>query len=304
MDTIAVCVCTFQREALLEACLSSVAAMALPASTAVHVVVIDNDAQATSRDFVESLRGRFPLPLHYECEPRRGIPCARNRAIEVAHALKADYFVFIDDDERVEPNWLVSLADYCREKGGQAVIHGAVEPMLPEGTPAHIQAVYQKKNRTTGERLSTCATNNVMVPVRVTQELNLRFDERNPLAGGTDTIFFTQAAKQGIEIYECREALVRETIPASRATLGWLSKRKYRAGITEAWRKRQGGRSGFSIVLSALLQCLVEGIKAGVTGLCGLKHLRNRFWLKACRSAGVIAGMLGAKVDSYRKIDS
>ena len=29
MDTIAVCVCTFQREALLEACLSSVAAMAL-----------------------------------------------------------------------------------------------------------------------------------------------------------------------------------------------------------------------------------------------------------------------------------
>ena len=46
MDTIAVCVCTFQREALLEACLSSVAAMALPASTAVHVVVIVVDVLA------------------------------------------------------------------------------------------------------------------------------------------------------------------------------------------------------------------------------------------------------------------
>ena len=304
MDTIAVCVCTFQREQLLRACLTSIAKMAIPANAAVHMVVIDNDPQATSRDFVESLRGRFPLPLHYECEGKRGIPCARNRAIAVVEALQADYFVFIDDDELVDSGWLVSLVEYCREKGGQAVIHGAVEPMLPAGTPEHIRGVYQKKNRPTGERLSTCATNNVIVPIRVTRELGLRFDESNPLAGGTDTIFFTQAVAQGIEIYECREARVKETIPASRATLSWLCRRKYRAGITEAWRKQQGGRSGFSILLSAVLQCVLESIKASLMTLCGLKLQRNRFWLKACRSAGVAAGVFGAKMDSYKKIDS
>lgn len=304
MERIVICVCTFKRAKLLKECLESITKITLPSSAEVHMLVVDNDPEQASHEFTQSLNDSFPIPLHYVCEPRQGIPCARNKAIEVAHQLDADYFVFIDDDERVEPDWLVQLVGYCRSKGGQAVIHGGVEQELPVGTPAHIQAVYQRKKRKTGDSLNACATNNVIVPIRVTRDLGLRFDESNPLAGGTDTIFFTEARAKGVQIFECSEAQVKETIPASRATLAWMLKRKYRAGITEAWRKQQSGRSKTSILISALLQALLESLKAVLMTVVGNKVSRNRFWLKASRSAGVFAGVFGVEVDSYKKIDN
>ena len=304
MTTVAICICTYMREGLLGECLDSIADMQAPSDLDVQVVVIDNDASASSSPLVSKRRETFPFQLSYVCEPKRGIPCARNRAIVEAQVIRSDYLVFIDDDERVAREWLVILFDYCQQKGGRAVIHGGVEPVLPPTAPAHLRALYQKNKRKTGDRLNACATNNVIVPVWLTTELGLRFDESNPLAGGTDTIFFTQAVAQGVEIFECSEALVRETIPASRVTLSWWSKRKYRAGITEAWRKRQAGRSMVSILISALMQVVIESVKAIILMLVGQWTLRNRCWLKACRSAGVFAGVFGAQVDSYKQIDS
>lgn len=303
MERVVVCICTYLREALLAECLESLAHMRLPQDSLVDVVVIDNDAKQSLCEFVVGLGEAFPHPLHYRCEQKRGIPCARNTAIEVAHELKADYLVFIDDDEQVEPDWLVELLGYCRNKGGKAVIHGAVDQRLPKDTPDHVQAIYQPKRRKTGESLTSCATNNVIVPIFITQEMGLRFDESNPLAGGTDTIFFTDATRRGVEIFECNEALVKETIPAERATLTWLSKRKFRAGITEAWRKQQKGRSKVSVFISAVLQLIIEMVKTAIATLLLMRVSRNRFWLKACKVAGVCAGLFGAKVDSYKNID-
>ncbi|MEE2730019.1 MAG: glycosyltransferase [Pseudomonadota bacterium] len=303
MASVAICICTLEREALLGECLDSLQGMDLPEGVKPQVVIIDNDARQTSRALVASRQSRFPVPLHYECEPRRGIPCARNRAIEVAHGLAADYIVFVDDDERVEPNWLAELYHYCMVKGGQAVIHGAVESALPPATPPHIRSLYNKKKRNTGDRLNACATNNVIVPIRLTREMGLRFDESNPLAGGTDTIFFATAAARGVEIYECTEALVKETIPESRTTLRWWMKRKYRAGVTDAWRKQQNGRSRLGIFVSAALQVIIEALKALVALMVAHKEARTRFWLKSCRAMGVCMGLFGVKVDSYSKVD-
>lgn len=304
MQIIVMCVCTYKREKLLKACLDSVASMKLPDSVILRLLVVDNDSLETSRVFVEDLAARFPIELSYVCEPRRGIPCARNRAIDEAHKYSADFLVFIDDDEQVRPDWLEVLYDYCLKMGGESVIHGGVEFLLPEGTPQHIQAEYQRKKRQTGDKLHSCATNNVIIPIRVTRELGLRFDESSPLAGGTDTIFFAEAVKKGVEIYECSEAMVAELVPPNRTTLRWLAKRKYRAGITDAWRKHQNGRHKFSIMLSAALQILVEILKCIIAICIGSKVYRNKSWLKICRCCGVVMGLFGAQVDSYREIDS
>ena len=304
MATVVICVCTLKRERLLGECLDSLAAMKVPVGVDLQVLIVDNDEQGTSRELVSTRQDTFPLPLRYENEPKRGIPCARNRAVNRAHELQADYLVFIDDDEQVEQSWFLNLYEYCLAKGGRAVIHGAVAPLLPVDTPDHIRSLYQKSKRKTGDRLNSCATNNVILPIWITKELGLRFDESNPLAGGTDTIFFSTAVHRGVEIYECTEALVKETIPLSRTTLNWWMKRKYRAGITEAWRKQQKGRPRLSIFVSSLLQILVEAVKAGVCFIVGNKTARNRFWLKSCRSMGVCAGLFGASVDSYKRIEN
>lgn len=304
MSTINICICTCQRVQLLNQCLDSIAECRRPANTLVSVMVIDNDASQSALSLVTDLAATFPIPLRYIAEPRRGIPCARNRAINETHRLGSDYLVFIDDDEWVQTDWLESLYGYCCKVGGDVVVAGCVISELPDNVPPHIRAVYQKKKHTTGGQLSSCATNNVIIPMYVTRDLGLRFDESNPLAGGTDTIFFVEAVSRGVKIVRCAEALVHESVPLSRANLRWLSKRKYRAGITEAWRKRKKGRSKLRIVTSASILIGIELTKCGAVSLVGNKIARTRFWLKACKYAGVVAGTMGVTIDSYGDISS
>lgn len=304
MHKINICVCTYQRSQLLKECVGSLAQIAVPDGVVLSVTVIDNDASCSSAPCVEQLQEGFPHALHYVCEEQRGIPFARNRAIDETLSASSDYLVFIDDDERVEKDWLVQLYSYCRSKNGNVVVHGRVIQELPPETPQHMRIFFENNKRVTGDRLSSCATNNVIIPFCVYSDPSLRFDETHALAGGTDTIYFTQAVQKGVEIYECSEAVVRESIPASRASLEWFSKRKFRAGITEAWGKKQRNRSSLSIFLSSLSQIFIEITKLVLVSLVCNKVQRNKSWFKVCRCFGVIFGLLGLQVESYRKIDS
>ncbi len=107
MVVINLAICTCKRAQLLKECLDSVAQAHVPVGTTLVVTIIDNDAEQSARALVESMASGFPVSLEYIAEPRRGIPCARNRAIAEAHRLNSDYLVFIDDDEWVMPDWLV-----------------------------------------------------------------------------------------------------------------------------------------------------------------------------------------------------
>ncbi|WP_372865357.1 glycosyltransferase family 2 protein [Spongiibacter sp.] len=298
-----IAICSCQRPFLLEKALSSLAAMRRPANSEVLVSIIDNDPEQSALPVYEDWRAKFPVALHYAAEPRRGIPVARNRAIAEAHQHNADYLVFIDDDEWVEPEWLCELVGYAQQLGGKAVVHGAVVPELPAAAPAYMAEIFFEKGRPTGTELGSCATNNVLIPIYLTRELGLRFDESRPLAGGTDTLFFCAVAEKGVKIVECAEAKVHEGIPMSRLTSRWLAKRKYRAGITLAWRKREAGRSAVSLLLSSLVQLIVYSIVALLSRMLMRNVSYYKALMKMCRSAGVLSGLLGARTDSYTNIE-
>jgi len=291
------------REQMLAQCLQSLRSIKVPASVTLTLTVIDNDEKGSSESCTYIAAETLPFALRYLRESRRGIPCARNRAIEESIQAGSDYIIFIDDDETVTDNWLVALYGYGVDKGAKSVIHGSVVPVLPDNLAPEIAGLYQGSKRYTGEALTACATDNVLIPMYLMTELGLRFDESNPLAGGTDTIFFTQAAASGVDIFQCNEALVYETIPLQRTTLKWLAKRKYRAGITDAWRKAQRGRSKLNIAISALFHLAVSAFKALMMAVIMRKLQRNKFFLKMCRSAGVFMGVFGVHVDSYRQIN-
>jgi len=303
MMQINICICTYKREKLLISCLESLAKVQVPAGTEVTVTVIDNDPLRTAEKSVNIFSHSSPLQIYYHCENKRGIPCARNRAIDETQRLKSDYLIFIDDDEWPQPDWLVQLYTYCQSQGGDVIISGSVISELPQETPEHILGLFNKKRHVTGARLTSCATNNVLLPTSVTKLSGLRFDETNSLAGGTDTIFFYMAVKSGTVILKCAEALVHEVIPPNRTTLKWLAKRKFRAGITVAWRKRQEGRSRLRVVLSSIFTIILELLRCSLMVLIGNRLKKNKSWLKVCRSIGILSGVLGITVASYRDVD-
>ncbi|MCK5071251.1 MAG: glycosyltransferase [Desulfocapsa sp.] len=163
-NRINICICTYLRSESLLKCLHSLALIECPANTDVVITVIDNDELGSANKIVTSLIDRFPFALFYHIEPKRGIPCARNRALDEAHKLNCEYLAFIDDDEWVETDWLIRLYGFCRKHGGDVIVSGSVVSELPAATPEHIRGLFNKKEKLTGSQLSSCATNNVLVP--------------------------------------------------------------------------------------------------------------------------------------------
>jgi succinoglycan biosynthesis protein ExoM len=293
-------ICTYKRQALLEQCLLSLSKVLIPETCHVFLTVIDNDEHASAKACVETVCDQLSFEYAYLVEPKQGIPCARNKAVDVSLERGFDYLIFIDDDETIEPRWLHELMAFSLSTNPDAVIHGQVIPQLPQNTDESIKSLFKVGKRYTGESLTACATDNVLIPMYLFTDLGLRFDESRPLAGGTDTIFFTQASQQGVAIIQCNEAIVYETIPPIRTTLKWLMKRKYRAGLTDAWRKHQKGKSKVRIAISAAVQMLMSCFALSVFALVLNKKKRNRSLLKIAKAYGVFNGVFGAEVDSYK----
>lgn len=288
---------------MLQSCLASLEQMERPDGACLTVTVIDNDFGGSALDVVNEFRGRVDFDVVYRVEEKRGIPCARNRALDVTRELQSDMIVFIDDDETVRSNWLVRLLEASQHYGHQAAVHGLVVPQLDAGVPPDVSGLFNSRKRIEGQQLSACATDNVIVPMTLINRHGLRFDESRPLAGGTDTVFFTQAGRLGMEIYQTNQAVVDETIPKSRTNLKWLTRRKFRSGLTDAWRKLQKGRARPVVATSALFHIVASLLKVLFFSalMSGLR--RNESLLAAAKYTGVLMGCVGFHVDSYKVID-
>jgi succinoglycan biosynthesis protein ExoM len=305
MPTINICICTYLRPKHLEKCLLSVLAQPALADASYTVTVIDNDADRTAEAVVKTVEAPSHTRLYYYSETNRGIPHARNRALDESTRLGSDFVVFIDDDECVSSNWLETLYNYLRSHPENTIVHGQVIPVFPEGTPEFVQEIYcSRKVRSTGSELSTCATDNVIFPLTFVQRHGIRFDTSNPLAGGTDTKFFCEAHRLGAKIYQCAEASVDETVFPQRLKMKWLIKRKYRSGITSSWRKRSAGSAIAPLLLVSTAKAIGHSILSLLLVPTNLRVARNRNLLRSARYAGIIAGALGRSTNSYQQIDS
>jgi glycosyltransferase involved in cell wall biosynthesis len=89
-----------------------------------EVLVVDNaPSDSRTRDVCDAVAGL--IPLRYVLEPTPGLSHARNTALrEVRH----DIVAFIDDDERVDPLWLVSLAQEFIADDRVGAVSGLVLP--------------------------------------------------------------------------------------------------------------------------------------------------------------------------------
>ncbi len=179
------------------------------------------------------------LDLEYVVEAERGIPAARNRALETALARGADAIAFIDDDEVADSNWLAALIAAWRGRalqlvGGPVAVAGetraetAWQRLILSGVRARLdrkaRAAALKTAAGTDGRI-VIVTNNWLIDAAWLRAHRLRFDESRRFTGGTDTLFFYKARAAGIVSGWAPDAVVRETIPPNRLTYRYQLRR-------------------------------------------------------------------------------
>ncbi|WP_181336513.1 glycosyltransferase family 2 protein [Hyphomicrobium methylovorum] len=306
-----IAVCTARRPEMLRRCLNSLIHLDAPKDGRIQIVVIENDATPDSQFVVTEVASGTDLPIHYKLQTRRGIPYARNAALDLATSLNADWIALIDDDEYADPEWLVKLYQGCLDFAAD-VAHGPVNQIC-EGVSPDWWEPYSRPERKTGEILRGAPTNNILMRAELVRDSGyaMRFDERL-LSGSEDIEFFRRAINNGARIIWVADAWLHESLPASRLTPRRLLARAYMVATsqTQVSQIQRGKIPGMLAVMPKILRRLVVGaISVPVSLLVWIVHPtagRAMFYSGAFRivkALGSLSGGFGHNGAYYRSTD-
>jgi hypothetical protein len=289
---------TCRRPRMLGQLLDSFATLHPLPEGSVTFLIVDNAPDAPVREVVEAFRARTGVDVRYVAEAEPGIPFARNRALDEAAAVDADLMVFVDDDEFVEPDWLVRLVAHQRREGSH--LAGAPVRLAPQQdgglfdrmVEKGVRKRYERKEAKNARRRSegrdggvTIITNNWIGDLAWMRRVGLRFDVALRYSGGSDTTLYHKAKSLGAKTTWCTDAIVYETIPPERMSLGYQYRRARDQAATSFWRKgaderrsvpvnvaTAGGKvifGGFLVLVSPLTagRTLVDGVRLVGYGL-------------------------------------
>jgi len=278
--------------------LDSFATMQPPETGSVTFLIVDNAPDAPVEALVADFARRTGVDVRYVLEPEPGIPFARNRALDVATEIGADFVAFVDDDEYVAPDWLARLAAHQRRVGSHLV--GGPVRLAPDQAVGFLDRVVERGVRRRYERKEeknarrhregsdggvTIITNNWLGDLAWMREVGLRFDIALRYSGGSDTALYHKAKSLGARTSWCPDAIVYETVPADRMSLGYQYRRARDQAATSFWRKgaaerrsapvniaTAGGKviaGGFLVLVSPLTagRTLVDGVRLVGYGL-------------------------------------
>ncbi len=223
---------THRRPEHLVKTLNSIQSMDKPNTISIEVLVVENDSKKSVTKIIEKFQKTSKIKTHYVLEKNRGLVCVRNRILAEVYKLKADYLIGIDDDEIASKEWLTSLWSGMK-KYKATVTTGAQIAKFENSPPKWLtdgNFFVAESKRKTGTVMKRCSTGNYLIDMKFVKKHKLGFDMKFNFIGAEDADFFEQIPKLGGKIVWINEAIVFETIPENRMTLGYLLKRDFRIG--------------------------------------------------------------------------
>lgn len=292
---VVVAICTFHRPELART-LASLRDLE-PCGLPVAIAVADNDVTPSARDLVTRVAADHPLPLTYLHAPSANISIARNALLDHARATGARLLVFIDDDQIANPDWLSRMVRAWSDQSVGAVL-GPVVAAYAEGVPDWM--VRARPHDTlpvtdAGGSIKAGYTGNTLMDLADPAWHGLRFDLSRGRSGGEDTALFADYAAAGGRIGFAKDAIVHETIPADRARLSWLLRRRYRMGQTHASLLAQHTGMGGRLRAAGLASAKALACGALALGRAADPARRNPQLMRAALHAGAVAQLLGAR---------
>lgn len=292
---ISVCICTYRRPEMLLRLLKSVSAQE-GLTTAIEIVVADNDAGRSAECVVEEFARTADFRVTYCHQPEKNIALTRNCAI--AHAT-GEFIAFIDDDEFATSGWLRALLDACSRYEASGVL-GPVRPHFDSPPPAWIirGRFCERPEPPTGTVMAwnKSRTGNLFFRRAILDSAEEPFD-RAFGTGGEDVDFFRRMTAHGCRFVWCNEAAVFESVPPSRMTRRYMLQRALLRGRNSL--KFRSDR--FRLLLTSFVALPIYSAIIPVAVLFGQHHGMN-FCIRFCDHFGRILTVIRANPMKERPI--
>ena len=282
--------CTFRRPMVGEA-IEAIGREKLPPNAAMRLVIADNDDTDSAREVVARAAASLPFPCHYIHAPARNISLARNACLDAATQRGADWILSLDDDETVQPDWLIELMEAVI-RGDADGGFGTVQAIYPQDAPAWVSALdlHSSHPEHYGKVwLKTGNSGNVALRWHGMPWSDQRYDLSRGVTGGEDTEFFLRLSGMGVRLLAAPRAVGTEPVPPTRQTLEWLAVRRYRMGQTHIVTAKTAPQRAWLFATAAVK----FGYCRVAQRLHGSDETQRNFWfLRGQLHKGVCAGIL------------
>ena len=252
----------------------------------VSIVVADNDAAESARQTVESFAATAPFPVEYCVEPRKNIAHVRNLVVSRA---QGDFLAFIDDDEFPVEDWLLRLLQTAETHRAAGVL-GPVRPHFETPPPAWLVRgrFCERPEHPTGMVLdwTGARTGNVLIRRSIIDGLDQPFDPAFG-TGGEDQDFFRRMMAQGHTFVWCNKAVAYETVPPGRWKRTFMLKRALLRGRNSL--KHPSGRA--RLIAKSLIAVPLYGLTLPVASVAG-HHKFMKVLIKLCDHFGRVLTLL------------
>jgi succinoglycan biosynthesis protein ExoM len=305
---LAIAICTRRRRAYLGRALGSLARLQIPQGLRVTVVVVENDSAESVRDLVESRVGTGETV--YFLEPEAGLSPARNRCLELALTLGADWIAFCDDDTEASSGWVAAWFRAAKGFADARAFIGRSTRVFPKETPEWFPMRVHPV-MPTGSRTPVYTTANAFIrrDVFASDGLAMRFDEGFRFSGGEDSEFLDRLARKGHVPLWIEDALNFERYGNERISLRFAMNRRKLGGNINAriLRLRETPGKAATRNLHRWLRLNVNGVANALRGLVVMPFSRVRglryFWAGKAdilEASGIVQAYFSRPAEEYR----
>jgi glycosyltransferase involved in cell wall biosynthesis len=202
----------------------------VPVGCSGELIFVDNLSTDTTREQIQAVLPRLPLPAHLVIEPQRGSGLARVRGLVEA---RGNYVAFLDDDNLPQVDWLAQIWQQLKTFSEPVVLSGRNLPVTKEPIPAYVLpylAFFALVDRGDQQVCYSSSRWGVVPPgaglvvprsqtLRILQQTPLRL--RGPVGSrlvfkGEDVELLRRLQQAGIQIWYCPEIVIEHHLSSRR----------------------------------------------------------------------------------------
>lgn len=260
--TLSFIICTYNRDKYIYQCLCHLAANAQSNEWEI-ILVNNNSTDNTAAECQRFVADCSPSNYRYFIETQQGLSFARNRGIKEA---TGDWFVFLDDDAMVKPNYVACLIDSLHNNPTAGAFGGPIAPFFEGQTPPWMNRWSMSFVSAIDLGSRTRVFPNGKYPIGANMGISRRAIEKvglfnttlgrskGNLLGGEEKDIFLRIQTAGIPILYFPNIGVQHCIPTHRTTNDYIQRLGYGIGVSEHIRTA-------SVRKAYIRRVLVEGIK-------------------------------------------
>jgi succinoglycan biosynthesis protein ExoM len=300
-DSIAVCICTYQRTHLLPRLFEKISLQKTEDRFDITIAIVDNDKKAPARIMVSELESRFNVKTSYTVEPARNFAVVRNRVVRLS---TGNFIAFIDDDEVPVEDWLYHLWLFSNQCNADGVL-GPVRPYFENTPPDWLvrSGLCNRPSHTSGMILNweQTRTGNTLLRRSIFDECGVWFDPYYA-TGGEDKDFFKRAEAAGCKFVWCEEAPAYELVPVERQSKSYYLKRALLQGAISAKYDRSGTddiHRTLKLCAKTLVAAVIYTLLMPLFSLRGM-HVLMKYMVKDCHHISRLFAMIGVPLIKQR----